>query len=161
LKVCNKCLEEKPIEDFKKTTTTRSGRTQPCKKCAAVDQKSSYSSLPLEERRKKFQEQDRKMRERITPEDLSASKRRIHLKKTYGITPEQWDALFEGQGGACALCRSKSPGTAKTWHTDHCHRTGRVRGILCFSCNITLGFMESRSWMIAEFSEPVKRYLKG
>ncbi|WP_352852983.1 endonuclease VII domain-containing protein [Mesorhizobium sp. M0139] len=79
-----------------------------------------------------------------TKERHSAKNRISKLKRVYGITPEQWDALFEGQGHRCAVCGSTEPRTTRGrgWQTDHCHATGKVRGILCFRCNIGLGKFE-------------------
>jgi hypothetical protein len=62
-----------------------------------------------------------------------------HLQQTYGITIEDWDALFLSQGSACAICRATDPGTKLGWHVDHCHNTQAVRGILCGGCNTGLG----------------------
>jgi hypothetical protein len=62
-----------------------------------------------------------------------------HLRMKYGITPEQWDALFASQGKACAVCLSSSE---RTWHTDHNHNTNKVRGILCGKCNAALGMLQ-------------------
>src|SRR5437763_1948078 len=62
------------------------------------------------------------------------SKRRYSLGKLYGITPEQWEEIFETQGSACGVCGATEPRGGR-WHTDHCHDTGKVRGILCFKCN--------------------------
>lgn len=61
------------------------------------------------------------------------------LRANYGITPEQWTALFVSQGERCGCCRSTDPGSKRGWHTDHNHTTGRVRGILCHGCNHMLG----------------------
>ena len=58
--------------------------------------------------------------------------RRSHLKKTYGITLEEYDRLFALQSGVCAICQQSS---SKTLHVDHDHATGRVRGLLCYTCN--------------------------
>jgi hypothetical protein len=61
---------------------------------------------------------------------------RLHrLKNKYKITQEEWDILFEAQGKACAICKATEPGTKYHWHTDHCHDTNKVRGILCHRCN--------------------------
>lgn len=65
-------------------------------------------------------------------------RRAKHLKQRFGVTLEQWDALFEVQGRKCATC----PRTEAKWHTDHCHKTGRLRGILCHKCNLLLGYAE-------------------
>jgi hypothetical protein len=60
--------------------------------------------------------------------------------KKYGLTQEQFDAMFAEQGRACGLCGAKEPGNRRTgWHVDHDHRTGKVRGILCHHCNTGLG----------------------
>ena len=70
----------------------------------------------------------------------AARQRRYHLKRVCGITPEQWDAQFESQGKRCANphCRVANPGS-RGWHTDHDHRTGKFRAILCQKCNQALG----------------------
>lgn len=69
--------------------------------------------------------------------------RRYTLKKKYGITPEQYDAMLEQQGGRCAACGSTKTGrqgTAAAWFVvDHCHETGKVRGLLCHPCNVSIG----------------------
>lgn len=57
---------------------------------------------------------------------------------------EQWDSILTNQGGKCAICRSPNPTTKQGWHTDHCHKTGKVRGILCKSCNVALGEVKDR-----------------
>ena len=69
------------------------------------------------------------------PEKVRAN----HLLKNYGITLEQWNALFASQGSVCGNCHATEPGGSGTWHTDHCHETGVVRGILCADCNTGIG----------------------
>jgi hypothetical protein len=61
--------------------------------------------------------------------------------RRYGITQEQFDAMLERQGNRCAICRTDTPcpTSGKAWHIDHCHETGRVRGLLCNSCNRGIG----------------------
>jgi Recombination endonuclease VII len=69
------------------------------------------------------------------PERAAYTGRANHLRKTYGLTPEDWDALFLSQGQCCAICRTTTPGDKRNWHTDHDHETSKVRGILCANCN--------------------------
>lgn len=73
--------------------------------------------------------------------DTRLEKNRKHkLKRSYGLTIEEWNAMFEKQGKACAICGSTDPGaTNHKFHTDHCHKTKAVRGILCQPCNTGLG----------------------
>ncbi|WP_460073240.1 endonuclease VII domain-containing protein [Streptomyces sp. YKOK-I1] len=65
--------------------------------------------------------------------------RQDHLKRQYGITEAERDELVASQGGVCCICLAAPPE-----HVDHCHETGRVRGVLCFSCNAALGQFKDR-----------------
>lgn len=59
----------------------------------------------------------------------------------YGITKFDWEDMYEAQDEKCALCLSKAT------EIDHDHKTGRVRGLLCFSCNVALHKIdENISW---------------
>ncbi|KOU54325.1 endonuclease VII [Streptomyces sp. WM4235] len=65
--------------------------------------------------------------------------RASYFKRKYGITEAERDAMIEAQGGSCLLCR-----TGPAEHVDHDHQTGKVRGVLCFSCNAALGQFKDR-----------------
>lgn len=60
--------------------------------------------------------------------------REDHLKRKYGMTEAERDELIASQGGVCCICLAALPE-----HVDHCHETGRVRGVLCFNCNSAIG----------------------
>lgn len=66
------------------------------------------------------------------------SDRKSHLKRKYGITPEEYDTLLAQQGGVCGIC-GREPNRGISLHVDHDHATGAVRGLLCFRCNNALG----------------------
>jgi hypothetical protein len=68
------------------------------------------------------------------PERLARIRRAKQLWRYYRMRPEEYDALFEAQGGLCACC-GEEPAT----DVDHCHRGGGVRALLCASCNRMLG----------------------
>lgn len=62
--------------------------------------------------------------------------------KRYGVTPEMYAEMVKRQGGRCAICGTDQPtrsGRSRQWHVDHNHETGKVRGLLCESCNHGLG----------------------
>ena len=63
--------------------------------------------------------------------------RKSYLKRKYGMTVEQYDAMLKAQGGGCFIC-GRPPREDISLHVDHDHSTGRVRGILCFCCNNAL-----------------------
>ena len=79
-------------------------------------------------------------RERIKRQRRSSHN--YHLKKNYGITIEDYDAILQAQGGKCAICKG---GTSKNFFAvDHNHKNGRIRGLLCARCNTGLArFMDS------------------
>ena len=62
---------------------------------------------------------------------------RARMKK-YGITAEQFEALKVAQGGRCAVCQEIFPETPQV---DHCHKSGKIRGLLCGPCNKALGLL--------------------
>lgn len=74
-------------------------------------------------------------------EKASERKRRAYLKKAYGFTLADYDALLTAQGGGCAICGCKEPGGHGTWHVDADHSTkpAKVRGLLCSEHNLGLG----------------------
>lgn len=60
--------------------------------------------------------------------------------KRFGVTPTDVRDMLERQGG-CAVCRTPEPRGKNGWHVDHDHETGRVRGVLCITCNIAIGML--------------------
>jgi Recombination endonuclease VII len=60
------------------------------------------------------------------------------LAQVYGLSPRDYDAMLAGQGGVCAICKTRLD---KPLFVDHSHATGKVRGLLCRPCNFSLGFM--------------------
>lgn len=61
-----------------------------------------------------------------------------NLKAKYNLTIEEFEALAESQGGACAICGDED----KELHVDHDHESGRVRGLLCGWCNRGIGLLK-------------------
>lgn len=63
--------------------------------------------------------------------------RRYRLKYKYNLSEVGFNTLYRNQGGRCAICREIFK---ETPHTDHNHKTGKVRGLLCRKCNSILGY---------------------
>lgn len=62
--------------------------------------------------------------------------------KNYGITSEDYDKMLLEQNNSCAICKVHLMDLKKTPNIDHCHSTGKVRGLLCNNCNFGLGFFK-------------------
>jgi len=115
-KQCKQCKEEKCLTKFSKKKSNRDGLSIYCKPC-------------------------RRERERIYNKNNPDKKRNKHLKYKYGITLEEYNSILDKQGGACKLCSltDHTHGRGNVLYVDHCHTTGKVRGILCHNCNSGLG----------------------
>ena len=62
------------------------------------------------------------------------------LKSTYGITLKEYQTLLIKQGGVCAICGTDTAGGKHTtFNVDHCHKTNKIRGLLCTQCNLGIG----------------------
>jgi hypothetical protein len=68
------------------------------------------------------------------------------IMERYGLSERDYDAMLTRQNGLCAIC--------KDWmvepNVDHCHTTGKVRGLLCSSCNIGLGNFKDSQRLLAQ-----------
>jgi hypothetical protein len=110
---------------------------------------------PVEWASIRAQQRDYRRRNPVTAEQ----NRRADLRKYYGpdFTIEKWNEMFAAQGSRCAVCQSPEPGRKSGhWCTDHDHKTGRVRGILCSGCNTALGHAKDdplRLRLLAEYLE--------
>ena len=76
----------------------------------------------------------------LCSEAWASAKRGFDLKRRYGLTVDDYQAILVAQGGVCAICRG--PFTRSNGSVDHDHETGRVRGILCVRCNTGIGYAQ-------------------
>lgn len=125
-KMCSTCGVSKHTDMFGNSASSLDGLRSQCKDCERVQ-------------RDKYKEEN--------SEWLSDYHKNWKLMDRYGISLEEWKVLFESQNHCCAICKTKTPGGKDQWHTDHNHDIGVVRGILCFTCNIVVGYVE-KGWTI-------------
>jgi len=63
------------------------------------------------------------------------------LKWRYNLTPEQLITMHKDQGNLCKICKSP-PKEGRNLDVDHCHTTGKIRGLLCNNCNRGIGHLQ-------------------
>ena len=68
--------------------------------------------------------------------------KRYALKCDYGMTLEEYEALFLKQDGKCVLCHKGQ--TKRLLSVDHDHKTGKIRGLVCVRCNVLLGMAQDQ-----------------
>ena len=85
-----------------------------------------------------------------------------HLKRKYGISVEEYERRLSEQNGRCKICnRTPEEVQDKTaWRlaVDHCHTTGKVRGLLCRPCNTAIGQLQESADIIQKALEYVKEH---
>ena len=110
-KICSKCKKKKRKEEFSLRFQSPDGLQPTCKLC--------YAS--------------------------NTHRRNLKLQSDFGITQAQYDLMLKSQGGVCAVCGKPETlkhqsGKILSLAVDHCHKTMRIRGILCHKCNSFLGY---------------------
>lgn len=136
---CRKCDQVRAIGHFGLDPRTAHGLRVWCKDCTNHMNRRYVAANPVGKEKKI--EYQRRYREKNGPLD-PAHIRRKNLWRLYKITPEDYDRMLTEQGGVCAICGSSDPKVrlgAKFFHVDHDRETGKVRGLLCGSCNPALG----------------------
>lgn len=104
-----------------------------------------------------------------TDNNKKVSYRNKHLKKKYGITQYQYKLLFEKQNGRCAICGvglnflngtliKGSNRNPIDCCIDHCHKTGKIRGLLCFHCNTALGHIFDNSEILSKMKDYIDNH---
>jgi hypothetical protein len=162
-KVCPDCKLEKAVTDFGRNSAMGDGLQFYCKACTSLRAARNYRERRLRSGlsvREKVDVPDRHKycpgcRQVVPHEGWHRSRhvrdgfashckacrrerqRRDHLKRTFGLTPEELQTLIASQGGVCAICDDGKPE-----HIDHDHETGRIRGVLCGPCNMGLGLFK-------------------
>ena len=141
---CSKCKCFKDKDSFYKNRKVFNGIYSSCRDCEHKAQsnwrKSNRIKLSIYSK---------------TWREANKEKRRDHLlKNLYNTSTEKINKLLREQDYKCAICKTATPKGAG-WHIDHDHRTMKVRGILCISCNTQLPIVEDKDKLTAAL-----KYLK-
>ena len=129
-KRCSKCKLVRDISCFYKSKLQSGGYQAYCRKCNLANLNKVYKTQDVNYRRMKS--------------------RQYLLKNKYGLTPEQYNAMLIEQNGVCAICerpetvKNKISGIINPLRVDHCHRTGKVRGLLCSECNFGISKFDDK-----------------
>lgn len=152
-----------------------------CKSCKAASDAANYAANrdAIRERQNARradpevrEERLAKRRAKYDPEAASVAQREYrlrpgvkekrrdeYLRRRYGITQADYNAMLADQDDVCAICRDPDawPGKGGNFHVDHCHDSGKVRGLLCSACNTALGTFGDDATRL----EAAARYLRA
>ncbi len=155
-----------------------------CRACkserAKLWHKAKYERLAatpgaLEEFRKRKKDQNYKSRDKhfedYTKQQKASQEKRkrsgkiyeSQIKRLYGVTQEEYQVLFNAQNGLCEICnepetrKSRTPGFICRLAIDHCHNSGKIRGLLCHSCNTAIGKFKDNTEILRKAIEYLER----
>ncbi len=117
MKTCSRCGATKPLDGFHNEKVRKDGLNPWCKPCVLTYNKERYAANP-------------------------DSGRCSRYRRLYGITVADYDRMFDEQGGVCLICQTPCRSGMRL-AVDHDHKTGVVRGLLCYGCNTFLGRLEA------------------
>lgn len=144
------------------------GMCKPCYDKWLKDQKPEYRERQLSntaawarknpEKMRAIQEnrKARISRDPVEKQRVKDQKRKNELMRKYGISLEQYKEILKSQNDGCAICGRKAHD--KNLHVDHCHESGKVRGLLCHQCNWYLGTIEASSEVLSNLLQYLTRH---
>jgi hypothetical protein len=147
VKTCTKCRQEKSIDEFRKGRAYKDGIRSMCKLCEAAQLQRWRSKNPDKVKAQEKRHNDRRKAQAKGYYDpskkglMTMQRRNAHLLRKYGISLDDYLKMREAQDGKCAICEElpKPTGNKLELVVDHCHRSGKVRALLCDRCNRALG----------------------
>lgn len=170
LKVCQVCKIEKPKDAFSKTRGKKDGLSPKCKAChhdyyarnaetvkARVTRRAHVKSDEIKEYQKSYRGKHREKLSQYSKErwlQKPEDRKRSNLRK-YNLSYEDYMSMLESQNGVCCICKQpervqNKAGKVFDLSVDHCHTTGKVRGLLCRKCNSVIGYcFEDKSILLS------------
>ena len=91
------------------------------------------------------------------PQKARSSDRRKALWRYFKITPEQYEQMLKSQNGVCKTCGEKCL-SGRNLAVDHCHVSGKIRGLLCSKCNRAIGLLNDSPELIKRVADYVERF---
>ena len=159
LKTCKKCKQEKSLLDYYKNKLTKDRHLPICKKCANIES-TLYRKNNLEADRKIANKsyykhnEARKIGAR-TYYRKNLEKVKAYKLKKYGLTIDEFELILIKQNNECCVCNIPFKKTSDA-KIDHCHKSGKTRGIICNHCNIALGHTKDNIEILYKLIEYLK-----
>jgi len=126
---------------------TKNGRK--CMECNRINHRKYYHKDAT----------DRARRVRQYRKDNPDAVKNVVLKRRFGITIEQYKSILTSQDNKCALCLTENPGRKdKFFQVDHCHKTNKVRALLCLTCNLALGAAKDDPILLRKMADYIESY---
>lgn len=130
-KVCKQCGKEGALDLFQRDISKKDLVRPECKECTAANRKKRY---------------------------CANKNRKNNMEKNFGKgVLDVYQKLFDEQKGVCDICKSPENGRYKHLSVDHCHDTGKIRGLLCNNCNRGIGLLKDNSELLKNALEYIEK----
>lgn len=93
--------------------------------------------------------------------DTKEKQKNRALRNTYGITLTEYNAMLAKQDNKCAICGNTAILEHRAFHVDHCHTSGKIRGILCNGCNAGLGHFKDDPLILEKAAAYIRKQYEG
>lgn len=164
--VCRTCSTEKAEDNFhiRRDTGRRRSECKACRGAARTEWMKLHPDVHQRAKKAHYERYKSTHRERSRAWNHANPEKRFdtHLRRTFGISRDDYMEMLLSQEGACAICRrpetviDKRTGRVRRLHVDHDHETGAVRSLLCTRCNMAVGYLEDDP----ERAEAVATYIR-
>ena len=155
MKKCKDCGETKPFTEYAKNYRMKDGYINKCHDCLLIE-KAIYrdkNKLKLREYQRNYQATPEYKVKKQVYRQRPEVKLKERQRKGYNIIPrkskghknnrlskDEYNIMLEKQGHNCAICHNHLIRP----NIDHDHKTNKIRGLLCFHCNVGLGFFKDK-----------------
>jgi hypothetical protein len=126
-KECKQCSKILPLDLYQRDISKKDNLRPECKECTKLNRKQRYNKTETRKR---------------------------NLEKNFGPDALKiYNEHFENQKGLCAICGSSENGRYSHLSIDHCHSSGRIRGLLCNNCNRGIGLLRDKAELLRKAAE--------
>ena len=154
MKTCSKCLSTRPSDQFNKRKANKDGLTVWCKPCVSTYnkiRKANYSP----ERVEQLKQMERAYRQSKPYKDYDWSR---HIAKKFGISEFQYNEMQIAQKNCCQICSINQKDSKRRFAIDHNHSTGKIRGLLCQTCNQAIGMLKENKDILYSAIKYLEKY---
>lgn len=159
-KTCTKCHIVKPMSCFNKSAASADGFYARCRDCVHIDMKQRYVQDPKIKATAKRRNRERYQNDDVYREMVLEHHRTRSRIMLTGCVPELYRQLLKEQKGVCKLC-GKVNKDGRELSVDHCHKTGKIRWLLCFRCNLLFGNVQDDPTRLRKAADMLEEFFNS
>lgn len=136
-------------------------RNNPEKSAAHAKTSRSKNKDKVLKRQRKWVEENKEKHINNSKEWYKNNKEKVRnrqLIRTFGISIVQYNEMLAAQNGVCSLCGGGPDAKNKMLAVDHCHKTGKIRSLLCRGCNVGIGNLKDDPQLLENAAKYIRRF---